>query len=106
MLEEVGFKLLSPSTATVAELLYPYAELYGLELVKLSGGRLKRGSIYVILARMADKGYVESRTVPAPRGTQGPARRKFKLTSGGGAMFEAHSAARLSFLARLGRATA
>ena len=36
-------------------------ELRGLELVKLSGGRLKRGTVYVLLARMEDEGLIASR---------------------------------------------
>jgi hypothetical protein len=37
-------------------------EGFGLELVERSGGALKRGTVYVTLARMQDKGYVTSRT--------------------------------------------
>jgi DNA-binding PadR family transcriptional regulator len=33
--------------------------MYGLELVALSGGRLKRGTVYVLLGRMLRKGFVE-----------------------------------------------
>lgn len=40
------------------------AGLYGLELVKASGGKLNRGSVYVILGRMEEKGYVKSHTAP------------------------------------------
>jgi len=36
-------------------------ERYGLELVDASAGALKRGSVYVILARMEEKGFVDSR---------------------------------------------
>jgi len=35
------------------------AGMYGLELVKLSDGKLKRGSIYVELDRLEDKGFVK-----------------------------------------------
>jgi len=38
------------------------AEMYGLELVKASGGLLKRGTVYVTLGRMEEKGLVKSRT--------------------------------------------
>jgi hypothetical protein len=34
--------------------------MYGLELVAESRGRLKRGTVYVILGRMQQKGYVEA----------------------------------------------
>jgi PadR family transcriptional regulator PadR len=36
-------------------------EMYGLQLVTESKGALKRGSVYVTLGRMTEKGYVESR---------------------------------------------
>jgi DNA-binding PadR family transcriptional regulator len=36
-------------------------ELYGLELVEASSGDLKRGTVYVTLNRMEEKGYVSSR---------------------------------------------
>ena len=50
-------------------------ERYGLDLVKSSEGRLKRGTIYVTLNRMEDKGFVESRRpeeVPAHGGLPRP----------------------------------
>jgi DNA-binding PadR family transcriptional regulator len=37
-------------------------EMYGLELVKASKGKLKRGSVYVLLGRLEEKGFVKSRT--------------------------------------------
>lgn len=40
------------------------AGLYGLELVKASGGRLKRGTVYLTLGRLEEKGFIESRTKP------------------------------------------
>lgn len=40
-------------------LLREHGELKGLELVKLSGGRLKRGTVYVVLARLQDRGLVQ-----------------------------------------------
>jgi DNA-binding PadR family transcriptional regulator len=40
---------------------------YGLELVEASGGRLKRGGIYVTLGRMEDKGLVTSSTADGGR---------------------------------------
>jgi DNA-binding PadR family transcriptional regulator len=54
--------------ATPTELIILYllkdapAEMHGLELVKASGGLLKRGTIYVTLGRMEEKGMVISRT--------------------------------------------
>jgi PadR family transcriptional regulator, regulatory protein PadR len=55
-------------------------EQYGLQLVAASKGRLKRGTIYVTLGRMEDKGYVTSRTEDAPDGAGGLPRRMYEAT--------------------------
>ena len=46
-------------------------ERYGLELVDASSGSLKRGSVYVILARMEEKGFVDSRQEERAPGASG-----------------------------------
>jgi DNA-binding PadR family transcriptional regulator len=51
---------MSRTESLVMELLRS-RERYGLELVDASSGALKRGSVYVILARMEEKGFVDSR---------------------------------------------
>lgn len=71
---------LSPTERLVLELLREHTELYGLDLVKKSGGELKRGTVYVTLGRMADKGFVDSRQVAAPPRAGGLPRRLFKMT--------------------------
>jgi DNA-binding PadR family transcriptional regulator len=38
------------------------AGLYGLQLVSNSGGNLKRGTVYVTLGRLEEKGFVDSHT--------------------------------------------
>jgi len=60
-------KALSKLESVVLGLLEGGRERFGLELVALSDGALKRGSVYVTLARMEDKGLVESRHEDAPR---------------------------------------
>ena len=35
--------------------------MYGLELVSASGEKLKRGTVYVTLGRMEEKGFIKSR---------------------------------------------
>ena len=40
------------------------AGMYGLQLVNNSNGKLKRGTVYVTLGRLEEKGFVESRTKP------------------------------------------
>ena len=56
------------------------AERYGLELVEASRGALKRGSVYVILARMEDKGFIESRQEERTPGASGLPRRLYRAT--------------------------
>jgi PadR family transcriptional regulator, regulatory protein PadR len=55
-------------------------ERYGLELVEAGNGRLKRGSIYVTLARMESKGFVESRQEQRAPGAIGLPRRLYTPT--------------------------
>src|SRR3954468_14030226 len=55
-------------------------DLFGLQLVDRSEGALKRGTVYVTLGRMQEKGYVESRTEPLPPGAIGLPRRWYKPT--------------------------
>lgn len=46
---------------TVLALLDHFGPLRGLQMVKQSGGRLKRGTVYVLLGRMEDEGLLYSR---------------------------------------------
>jgi DNA-binding PadR family transcriptional regulator len=57
--------------------------MFGLELVEASGGRLKRGTVYVTLGRMQDKGYVESRLEDRHPGAIGLPRRLYRATAFG-----------------------
>jgi len=59
------------------------ADAFGLELVERSEGALKRGTVYVTLGRMQDKGYVASRTEPLPDGAIGLPRRVYTPTAFG-----------------------
>jgi PadR family transcriptional regulator PadR len=63
-------------------------EMYGLELVEASAGRLKRGTVYVTLNRMEDKGYVESRQESPRAGAIGLPRRMYRPTAHGRRLFE------------------
>ena len=80
---------LSRKEAIVLELLVSRGELYGLELVAESEGHLKRGTVYVTLGRMEDKGYVEGRQTPAPMGAGGLPRRRYRATALGSRALEA-----------------
>ena len=54
--------------------------LYGLEIVDESGGRLKRGSVYVTLGRMAQKGFVSQRVMETERAVPGLPRPTYSIT--------------------------
>ena len=56
---------------------------YGLEMVKHSNGLLKRGSVYVTLNRMTQKGYVKSKKEPTHPEEKGPPRRYYVATARG-----------------------
>jgi DNA-binding PadR family transcriptional regulator len=58
-------------------------ERYGLELVDMSKRRLKRGTVYVTLARMEAKGFVESRQEEQAPGAIGLPRRMYRVTAYG-----------------------
>ena len=71
-----------------------HGERYGLELVDASAGALKRGSVYVILARMEGKGFVESRQEDRVPGASGLPRRLYRATPYGLKVHEAFSTLR------------
>lgn len=54
----------------ILELLSDGREWYGLELVKASGGRLRRGTVYVHLGRLEEAGKVISRPTDVAHGFQ------------------------------------
>ena len=55
------------SERLILTLLTSRGACYGLELVEASGGKLKRGGIYVTLGRMEEKGLVKSAASEAGR---------------------------------------
>ena len=73
---------ISPTESLILELLQ-VRERYGLELVDASAGRLKRGSVYVLLGRMEKKGFVQSRQEPREPGAVGLPRRIYQATKYG-----------------------
>jgi DNA-binding PadR family transcriptional regulator len=71
---------LSDTERLILELLAHQGELFGLQMVELSRGALKRGTVYVTLGRMQDKGYLESRQEALPDGAIGLPRRLYRPT--------------------------
>ena len=83
---------LSQKELLILSLLADGGPLYGLELVDDSRGRLKRGTVYVTLGRMEDKGLITSRTEDPPEGAGGLPRRLYRPTAQGLRIFKAWSA--------------
>ena len=71
----------SGKEALILDLLATAGDRYGLELVEASGGLLKRGTVYVTLSRMEDKGYVTSVQEARAAGAIGLPRRLYRLTA-------------------------
>lgn len=67
----------------ILRLLISGGETYGLALVKASDGALKRGTIYVTLGRMEEKGLVRSRQEEATGERIGIPRRLYVVTGTG-----------------------
>jgi DNA-binding PadR family transcriptional regulator len=65
---------------------------YGLQLVAESDGALKRGTVYVTLGRMEQKGLVESRHEPANSDADAIPRRMYHITAYGRRVMKAWTA--------------
>ena len=84
---------LSPKESLILELLTEQDELYGLQLVAASKRKLKRGTVYVTLGRMEEKGYISSRLEDAPADVGGMPRRLYQPTALGRRVLAAFSTA-------------
>ncbi len=87
------FPKLSNKEFIILQMLIENDEMFGLEMVEASEGELKRGTIYVTLQRMGEKGLVESRQEPRPEGEIGIARRIYKASGLGVRVFKAQQLA-------------
>ena len=82
---------LPPKEVLILELLVSESEMYGLQLVAASKRRLKRGTVYVTLGRMEDKGFIASRLEPAPADEGGLPRRIYEPTAFGRRVLSAYA---------------
>ena len=78
-MSEMRLPSISSTESLLLDLL-EHRERFGLELVEASGGKVKRGSVYVTLARMEAKGFVESRQEERAPGAIGLPRRLYRAT--------------------------
>jgi PadR family transcriptional regulator, regulatory protein PadR len=77
-----GMPNLSPTELVILRALIT-GPLYGQELVTQSNGELKRGTVYVTLNRMEEKGFVESFEEKRPHAEGGLPRRRYRVTGEG-----------------------
>jgi DNA-binding PadR family transcriptional regulator len=94
--QEEKIPSLSGKEALVLDLLLnrPSVGMYGLELVSVSGNRLKRGTVYVTLSRMEEKGYVESRQEEPRPDAAGLPRKLYRVSGYGQKVYHAFQMAR------------
>jgi PadR family transcriptional regulator PadR len=94
---------LSDKETVVLEHLTRAREMYGLELVAASDGALKRGTVYVTLGRMEEKGYITSRQEDAPPRAGGLPRRIYSPTRLGREVLQAWTTVRRRLAPRFAR---
>ena len=71
---------LPPKERLILELLVARGPSFGLALVEQSGGALKRGTVYVTLGRLENKGFVTSESEAPQPGAIGLPRRIYRVT--------------------------
>jgi DNA-binding PadR family transcriptional regulator len=76
----------------ILELLLSSGPMFGLQLVHDSGGKLKRGTVYVTLGRLEAKGLVTSEQQEANPGAIGLPRRVYRITAQGQRLLQAWAA--------------
>lgn len=80
----------SDKEALILSLLTERDGLYGLELVALSENQLKRGTVYVTLSRMMDKGFIRVVEDRNPEEHAGLPRPQYRITATGERALLAH----------------
>jgi len=94
---------LSAKEHVILELLGRSREMYGLELVTESAGALKRGTVYVTLGRMEEKGYVTSHAGETSPAQGGLPRRLYRSTPYGRELLAMMASARRRLSLRFAR---
>lgn len=83
---------LSKVEYTILDLLRSGGKMYGLELVHASDGALKRGTVYVTLGRMEEKGFIHSEQEKVEK-RPGMPRRLYQVSGQGSRVLAAVDAA-------------
>ncbi|MFV0388517.1 MAG: PadR family transcriptional regulator [Pyrinomonadaceae bacterium] len=91
------FPSLSSNEFIIVEMLIERGEMFGLEMIEHSHGKLKKGSIYVTLGRMEQKGLLASKEIARKNNEFGNNRRIYIPTERGKRIFRAQEIA-INFL--------
>lgn len=94
---------LSGKERLILEQLVADGAKYGLQLVDDSRGRLKRGTVYVTLGRMEEKGLVSSEREAASREERAIPRRMYHATAHGRRVLAAWTSVARAFAMEPGR---
>ena len=94
---------LSGKEALILQLLVEQRAMYGLELVAASDGALKRGTVYVTLGRMEQKGLIASKHEEGTPPGGGLPRRLYQATPYGRQLLSAVTAFRKRLMPRFAR---
>ena len=89
---------LSVTEELILGMLIKHGEMYGLQMVESSGRVIPRGSIYVFLDRMEDKGLVRSRQEERTAHRSGIRRRLYEPTGLGQRVYREWVARRAAIL--------
>ena len=84
---------LTATEARIIDLLGTH-EMAGWDLVRASDGKLKRGTVFVLLARMEDKGFIESKPEPDDQRRGALPRQLYRVTGTGHRVHRAWQLAR------------
>ncbi len=87
------FPSLSSKEFLIMGMLTNEDEMFGLKMVEVSDGELKKGTIYVTLQRMLDKDLVKSKEEKRGEDENGIARRLYSPTNYGERVFKAQELA-------------
>lgn len=82
-MKDVPIPTISGKERLILELLVSSGAKYGLQLVDDSRGRLKRGTVYVTLGRMEEKGLVQSKHESSTSDATAVPRRMYHATPHG-----------------------
>lgn len=88
---------LSATEHTILSAIAELGSAYGLQLVRAHG--VKRGTLYVLLDRLAKRDFVWSRMELPPVGEIGPSRRMYRVTDEGRRALKAWEAAKAAWSA-------